>query len=125
MNDDMNHDQNRQIQWPAILIQEEQTELVYLESEQAMWVETLAHLDEYTLLLDRNGVTYELTPAPHTQLKPDTQLSWQVSDEPLCLPRILALIRQHASVLGHCCTAKMGSESIEHFFQIMKFLEEN
>jgi len=114
----MNHDQSKPVQWPAILIQEEQAELVYLTSEQEWQLEQQNHLEESSRLLDAVGVTYILSPAY-------TGLSWLVSNKPLCLSEILDLVREHASILGHCCTAKMGAESIEQIFEIMKFLEEN
>ncbi|RTR40201.1 hypothetical protein EKG38_05645 [Shewanella canadensis] len=121
----MNHDENRHIQWPAILIQEEQAELVYLASEQEWRLEEQNHIEEMSRLLDASGVTYNLSLAQRAQLKPDTRLSWQVSDEPLCLPQVLALVRVHASVSGHCCTAKLGAETMEQVFEIMKYIEEN
>ncbi|ABV38511.1 conserved hypothetical protein [Shewanella sediminis HAW-EB3] len=121
----MNCDENRHIKWPAILIQEDQAELVYLSSEQDWLLEQQSHIVQSSRLLDASGITYRLIPAQRTQLKPDKQLSWHVSDEPLRLPRVLALVRQHAGVSGHCCTAKLNAVSMEQIFEIMKYLEES
>ncbi|RTR31566.1 hypothetical protein EKG39_12650 [Shewanella atlantica] len=121
----MNCDKNMHIRWPALLIQKDQAELVYLASEHDWLLERLTHIEQTDRLLDASGVTYELALAPHSQFQPDKQLSWQLSDEPLRLPQILDLVRQHASLSGHCCTAKLRAESMEQVFEIMKFLEEN
>lgn len=121
----MNSDENRHIQWPAILIQQEQAELVYLASEQEWQLEQQSHIEEMSRLLDASGVTYNLSSTQRTQLKTDTRLCWRVSDDLLCLPQVLSLVRQHASVTGHCCTAKLGAESMEQIFEIMKYIEEN
>ncbi|WP_394147390.1 DUF4144 family protein [Shewanella atlantica] len=122
---DMKRYENRQIMWPAILIQQDPDGLTYLASEHEWLLETQSHIAVNSRLLDVSGVVYELTPTPHTQRMPDRQLSWQIADEPLYLPQILEFVRQHASLSGHCCTAKLRADSLEQVFEIMKFLEES
>jgi len=125
----MNRDENRRIQWPAILIQEDQAELIYLGSERDWRLQAQSHIDAGSHLLDISGVTHQLSLAhpsePPIPQQQDKHPSWRIADEPLSLQRVLALVRQHASVSGHCCTAKLGAESMEQIFEIMKYIEEN
>ncbi len=127
--DAINRDDNNPILWPALLIQEHQAELIYLGSEQDWRLQTQSHIDEGSHLLDISGVTYRLSLAHPTESsilqQQDKHLNWRIADKPFRLHQVLALVRQHASVSGHCCTAKLGAESMEQIFEIMKYIEES
>ena len=105
---------NSQIIWPAILIQEGQTELLYLESSNDWLEHAQGHIEASCRLLDSSGNTYLLN-----------QQSWGLSTLIISLTELIELVRLHASTLGHCCTAKMGADTLEQVFDIMKYLEES
>ncbi|QFU21363.1 DUF4144 domain-containing protein [Shewanella eurypsychrophilus] len=110
----MTSEANSQIIWPAILIQEGQTELLYLESSNDWLEQAQGHIDASCRLLDSCGSTYLLN-----------QQNWGLSTLNISMTELIELVRLHASTLGHCCTAKMGADTLEQVFNIMKHLEES
>ncbi|AQS40068.1 protein structure with unknown function [Shewanella psychrophila] len=115
---------NSKIQWPAILIHVDHDELVYCNSEQDWQLEAQGHLDEMSQLFDSSGVSFCLELDKTNDLTQDKHLTWLAAAEPLDLKQVLIYVRRHASTLGHCCTAKLGANTVKQVFDIMKYLEE-
>lgn len=101
-----------QITWPAILIQEGQAELLFLESQANWIVESQGYIEDASRLVDSSGRCYVRE-----------QQSWKGSTQTMPLNELVELIRHHASTMGHCCTAKIGARSLEQAFEIMEYLE--
>ena len=111
------------IQWPAILIHMEDDELVYLKNEQDWELEAQGHIDDLSHLFDSSGVSFCLKLDTLDANIPNKHLSWIPATEPISLAQVLSRIRQHASTLGHCCTAKLGANTVEQAFEIIKYLD--
>lgn len=110
----MTSEANSQIIWPAILIQEGQTELLYLESSNDWLEHAQGHIEASCRLLDSSGRIYQLN-----------QQKWVLSTLDISLTELIEFVRLHASTLGHCCTEKMGANTLKQVFDIMKYLEES
>ena len=113
------------ILWPAILIHADHDELVYLDNEQDWEMEAQGHIDEMSQLFDSSGITYRLKLEDIDNGKPNQHLNWRTAPEPLELKQVLSSVRHHASTLGHCCTAKLGANTVKQVFDMMKYLEAN
>ncbi|NRB24184.1 DUF4144 family protein [Shewanella sp.] len=113
------------IHWPAILIHAGHDELIYLDNEQDWEIEAQGHIDEMSQLFDSAGISYRLPLADIDNGKPNQHLIWLTATEPLELKQVLSSVRRHASALGHCCTAKLGANTVKQVFDMMKYLEAN
>ena len=113
------------IQWPAILIHAGHDELVYLDNEQDWEIEAQGHIDEMNQLFDSSGISFCLKLNNIDGIRPNKHLTWLPTTEPIQLEQVLAHVRRHASNLGHCCTAKLGANTVKQVFDIMKDLEES
>ncbi len=102
------------ITWPAIIIQQNQAELLYLESNKEWLEQAQGHIEENANLLDSTGALYRFN-----------QNHWQLSAGVISQADLIERVRQHASTLGHCCTAKLGADTLKQIFEIIKYLEEN
>lgn len=112
--DSMISKEHKQITWPAIIIQNGHTELLYLESNRDWLEQAQGHIEANTNLLDSTGSLYQFN-----------QKHWLLSTEVISQADLLERVRQHASTLGHCCTAKLSVDTLKQIFEIIKYLEES
>ncbi|WP_076416581.1 DUF4144 family protein [Shewanella sp. UCD-KL12] len=110
----MNYEVNEQITWPAVIIHKGQAELLYLASNEDWLEQAQGHIEANANLLDSTGSLYRFN-----------QNHWQLSTEVISQADLIERVRQHASTLGHCCTAKLGADTLKQIFEIIKYLEEN
>ncbi|EDQ00350.1 DUF4144 family protein [Shewanella benthica] len=113
------------IHWPAILIHTGHDDLIYLANEQDWEIEAQGHIDAMSQLFDSSGITYRLKLEDIDNGKLNPHLNWLIATEPLELKQVLSSVRHHASTLGHCCTAKLGANTVKQVFDIMRYLEES
>ena len=102
------------LQWPILIKHPQQPELQLLENL-AQWQQETAHLYPQELqIIDSQGHSYQ----------------WQgeafyLATEQISLATIIDWVRAHASLNGHCCTAKLGANDIIQVFDMMRYLEEH
>ncbi len=107
------------IEWPAILKCQNDDELLFLPTEDA-W---LVHLNATPArsgdrLIDSRGICHVVEDAQATDAHIDAQFPVQLS-----LDEVLQLVRQHASVCGHCCVSKMGAPGIAQAVALVKEID--
>ncbi|NRD72439.1 hypothetical protein HQQ94_04095 [Shewanella sp. VB17] len=106
------------ITWPAILIQPQHDELVYLGSQEAWLIEPQQHLHINTQLFDSLGNTYIMSNNKKV-------INWEISPQDITLEEIIKKIQYHASLLGHCCTKKLRPKNFTQALNIIRYLEED
>ncbi|WP_394388714.1 DUF4144 family protein [Shewanella woodyi] len=106
-----------EICWPAILIQPQQKELIYLESKSAWLIESQHTIDIEAQLIDTLGKSYQLQEAVGRVPK------WKETSQHIRLERLIEMIKIHASLTGHCCSAKLGAKDFPQAFEIIRYLE--
>lgn len=108
------------VQWPAILKQGDDPELLYI-TDQQHWIDYRAdpiwHCSDNDYLVDVSGAVYTL-PAE----KPALELRRQYPD--LTLNDILGLVKAHAAQAGSCCVAKLYAPSIRDAFRLIDAMDE-
>ncbi|ACA88074.1 DUF4144 family protein [Shewanella woodyi] len=106
-----------EINWPAILIQPQQKELIYLESKSAWLIESQHTIDIEAQLIDSLGKSY--------QLREDAGRGpvWSEGSQNIRLEKLIEMIKVHASLTGHCCSAKLGAKDFPQAFEIIHYLE--
>ena len=106
-----------EINWPAILIHSHQDELIYLESNTDWQIESQQTIDISSQLIDSSGRCYLLGDSTKGGL------GWKMSTEGIKLEELIEKIGAHASLLGYCCSAKLGAKDFPQAFEIMRYLE--
>ena len=107
-----------EIVWPAILIQPQQNELVYLKSSSDWLIEAQQMIDVESRLLDTSGRSFQLC-----DLKKE-QGDWEISDQEIKLDELIQRVKMHASLQGYCCSAKLGANNLPQVFDILRYLED-
>ncbi|MFT5234646.1 MAG: hypothetical protein ACI90A_000005 [Shewanella sp.] len=107
-----------EINWPAILIQPLQGELIYLESKSAWLIESEHTINDNCQLIDYTGASYQL----HSAVK--GVIEWKGSCKNISLEELIEMIKVHASLVGHCCSAKLGAKDFPQAFEIIRYLED-
>lgn len=105
------------INWPAILIQPLQGELIYLETKSDWLIESEHAINENCQLIDLTGVSYQL----HSSAEGARE--WEISGKIITLKELIALIKVHTSLVGHCCSAKLGAKDFPQAFEVIRYLE--
>lgn len=107
-----------EINWPAILIQPQQDELIYLVSDTDWQIESQQTIDASSQLIDSSGRSYQLC---HSS---KDSFDWEISSEEIKLEALIKKIAAHASLLGHCCSAKLVAKDFHQAFEIIRHLED-
>ena len=106
------------VAWPSVIKYEDADELLFIGSQQD-WLSNPeignVRFQGGDVLIDSEGVVYPLAGGRAAAL--------QGSSHCLSLDEALDLVRQHASVCGHCCVSKMGAPSIRAALQLVAVIE--
>ena len=119
--------------WPAIIKQQDSEELIYLASERD-WLEFCClqpHISEHRdQLLDSAGLTFDIVIEPVLQStlvhgsQPTADLpQLEISQQPIDIVSFIHLVRQHAVLNGHCCSAKLIFSDIKQGIETVAYLE--
>ena len=101
------------LQWPILIKHPQQPQLQLIE-HLAQWQQETLHLSPQELqIIDNQGTSY------HWQGS-----QFQLAAEQMTLATIIHWVRAHASLNGHCCTAKLGANNIAQVFDMMRYLED-
>lgn len=106
------------VAWPSVIKYEGAEELLFVGSERDWLLNpeiVSVQFQAGDLLIDSDGQVYSLAGKGPSAL--------QGSSEQLSLEEVLDLVRQHASVCGHCCVSKMGAPSIGAALQLVEVIE--
>lgn len=102
------------LNWP-ILIKHPESPQLQLIDEMSQWQQETLHLCQQELqIIDSQGDSY------HWQAETFHPAAKQIS-----LQTIIDWVRAHASLNGHCCTAKLGASNIAQVFDMMYYLEDS
>lgn len=106
---------HKQVTWPAVVKFNNTDELLYagsIEDWQSNSEMGGASFQAGDLLIDSAGRVYNLvTGADYNDQQQRT------------LAEVIELVRQHASVCGHCCVSKLGAPSIRDALQLVDLIE--
>lgn len=106
------------VTWPSVIKYQNTEELLFVGSPQD-WLANPeignSRFQAGDTLIDSDGRVYPL--------KGDRATAVQSSSQQLSLQEVLELVRQHASVCGHCCVSKMGAPSIGAALQLVEVIE--
>ncbi|PMG79337.1 hypothetical protein BCU84_05430 [Shewanella sp. 10N.286.51.B7] len=119
--------------WPAIIKQQESEELIYLASERD-WLEFCClqpHIyDHQDQLLDTAGLTFDIVIEPTIDSslmqvpQPTAELpQLEISQHPIDIVSFIHLVRQHAVLNGHCCSAKIVFSDVKQGIEAVAYLE--
>lgn len=109
------------IKWPAILVREDDPELVYLRDRDDWNARPDLHVvDRFPtgLLVDSLGKEFELN------RRGEYKTGLQPSGRVRTLEEILALVKAHAASSGTCCVAKLYAPTIEAAYGIARSIIE-
>ncbi|MCG9695677.1 DUF4144 domain-containing protein [Shewanella sp. Isolate11] len=100
------------LQWP-VMIKHTDDDLLQLLDSPEQWRQEYEQLQANSLtIIDAEGLCYH----------------WQqgefVAAPRIPLEQLIAWLRVHASLNGHCCTAKLGANNIKQVFEILRYLEQ-
>ncbi|WP_144212737.1 DUF4144 family protein [Shewanella donghaensis] len=121
----------QEIQWPAIIKQQDCEELIYLASDRD-WLEycclTPHILDSTDQLLDTKGNTYDIAFENDSQLEFRNQATTQLpqlslSIKPIDVLVFIKYVRLHAQLNGHCCSSKLAFSTIKQGIETVEFLD--
>ncbi|MCZ4335915.1 DUF4144 family protein [Shewanella colwelliana] len=106
------------IAWPLLVKHPHDDHLLLLANLQLWLAELEINPSDEMMIIDSQGLSYcWRTTADGGE--------FVLANEPVPLAQLLDWIRTHASLNGHCCTAKIGANTIEQVFEIMRYLEES
>ena len=109
---------NSHIAWPSVIKYKDTEELLFISSQQD-WLTNPeignVRFQAGDSLIDSAGLLYPLAGSRDSAL--------QGGSQQLLLEEVLDLVREHASVCGHCCVSKMGAPSIAAALQLVEVIE--
>jgi hypothetical protein len=101
------------VEWPALLQSPGSDELMYVPSV-ARWhaLKTSSEVQSGDRLIDSRGALFTIVADEPTG--PEVQLT---------LDEVIILVRQHASLCGHCCVSKLGASGIAEAVAMVRGIE--
>ena len=116
---------NNTIQWPALLILENDDILYYLNSDDDLCNELnnhyLSHKNTCTLV-QQTGIQFSL----HISNDRTSPLPFTIkSTHPLSLETFNQMVRNHLSARQQCCVLKIAIDSFEQGFQLIRNTQED
>jgi hypothetical protein len=107
-----------QVSWPIVLLQQNSSELLRLES-MLDWSEQTAMLGllQGSFIVDYSGNSYLLAE--------DNPIRLRLASPQLTMGDLRTSAQLYASENGHCCTSKLNLNTIEQFFEIIRFIEQD
>lgn len=103
------------IEWPAILKSSNDDELLFVATPADLQeLQQGAGLQAGDMLVDSGGMSFALNSDGVASEQPQQQMT---------LEEVLALVRRHASVCGHCCVSKMGAPGIAQAVALVDEIE--
>ena len=109
------------VQWPAVIKNDDDDELIYIHSQQQWDNDTELHdfdYDDSDKLIDSSGKMYTLTIKVKHWVQP------RDSGAKITLHDLLGLVKAHAAQKGSCCVAKLYAPTFSDAFKIIESLEE-
>lgn len=106
------------VTWPSVVKYENTDELLFIGSLKD-WLANPeignVRFQAGDTLIDSTGQAYPLLGIGSAAV--------QGASKQFSLQEVLELVRQHASVCGHCCVSKMGAPSIAAALQLVEVIE--